>query len=80
MLLHYYYSFHVIFHFTVIIHIYVYTHIYIEYTCIFIDAYAQLSPALCNPMNCSPPSSSVKGIFQASILEWVAISYSRESS
>ena len=28
-------------------------------------------------MNCSPPSSSVHGIFQARILEWVAISFSR---
>ena len=27
----------------------------------------------CNPMNCSPPDSSVHGIFQARILEWVAI-------
>ena len=35
---------------------------------------------LCNPMNCSLPDSSVHGIFQARILEWVAISYSRESS
>ena len=36
-------------------------------------------PTLCDPMDCSPPSSSVHGIFQASILEWVAISYSRGS-
>ena len=34
----------------------------------------------CNPMGCSPPGSFVHGIFQASILEWVAISYSRGSS
>ena len=34
----------------------------------------------CNPMDCSPPSSSVRAIFQARILEWVAISFSRESS
>ena len=34
----------------------------------------------CNAMNCSPPSSSVCGIFQASTLEWVAISFSRGSS
>ena len=33
-----------------------------------------------NPMDCSPPGSSVLGIFQARILEWVAISYSRGSS
>ena len=32
---------------------------------------------LCSPMNCSPPGSSVHGIFQARILEWVSISYSR---
>ena len=31
---------------------------------------------LCNPMGCSPPGSSVPGIFQARILEWVAISFS----
>ena len=35
---------------------------------------------LCNPMDCSPPGSSVHGIFHARILEWVAISYSRGSS
>ena len=33
-----------------------------------------------DPMNCSPPGSSVHGIFQARILEWVAISSSRGSS
>ena len=33
-----------------------------------------------NPMDCSPPGSSVHGIFQARILEWVAISFSRGSS
>ena len=36
--------------------------------------------SLCNPMNCSPQGSSVHGIFQARILEQVAISYSRGSS
>ena len=35
---------------------------------------------LCNPMNCSPPGSSVHGISQAGTLEWVAISFSRGSS
>ena len=35
---------------------------------------------LCDPMDCSPPGSSVHGIFQASTLEWVAISYSRGNS
>ena len=35
---------------------------------------------LCDPLDCSPPGSSVHGISQARILEWVAISSSRESS
>ena len=34
----------------------------------------------CHPMDCSPPGSSVHGIFQAKMLEWVAISSSRGSS
>ena len=42
--------------------------------------FAQLCPTICNPMACSPPGTSVHGIPQARILEWVAISYSRESS
>ena len=40
----------------------------------------QSCPTLCNPMDCSPPGSSVHGILQTRILEWVAISFSRESS
>ena len=40
-----------------------------------------LSPVwLCDPRDCSPPGSSVHGILQARILEWVAISFSRGSS
>ena len=35
---------------------------------------------LCDPKDCRPPGSSVHGILQARILEWVAISYSRGSS
>ena len=35
---------------------------------------------LCNPMDCSPPGSSVHGILQARILEWVAMPSSRGSS
>ena len=37
----------------------------------------QLSLTLCDPMDYSPPGSSVHGILQARILEWVAISFSR---
>ena len=40
----------------------------------------QSCPALCNPMDCSPPGSSVHGILQARTLEWVAIPSSRGSS
>ena len=35
---------------------------------------------LCDPMDCSPPGSSVHGILQARILEWVAMPFSRGSS
>ena len=38
----------------------------------------QSCPILCNPMDCSLPGSSVHGISQARILEWVAISFSRD--
>ena len=38
---------------------------------------AQLCPTLCYPVDCSPPGSSVHGILQARILEWVAIPFSR---
>ena len=41
---------------------------------------AQSCPTLCDPMDCSLPGSSVPGILQARILEWVAISFSRGSS
>ena len=37
---------------------------------------AQSCPTLCDPMDCSLPGSSVHGILQASVLEWVAISTS----
>ena len=41
---------------------------------------AQSCPSLCDPVDCSLPCSSVHGIFQARVLEWVAISFSRGSS
>ena len=41
---------------------------------------AQSCSALCDPMGCSLPGSSVHGIFQVRILCWIAISYSRRSS
>ena len=42
--------------------------------------FTQLCPTLCDPMDWSLPGSSVQGILQARILEWVAISFSRGSS
>ena len=41
---------------------------------------AQSCPTLYDPVDCSLPGSSVHGILQARILEWVAISFSRGSS
>ena len=41
--------------------------------------FAQLYLTLCSPMDCNLPGSSVHGIFQARILEWVATSYFRGS-
>ena len=51
----------------------------IQYLCVCVLV-AQSCPALCNPMDCSPPASSVHGILHARILEWVAIPFSRGSS
>ena len=40
---------------------------------------AQLCPSVCNSMDCSPPGYCVHGIFQARILKWVAIPFSKGS-
>ena len=50
---------------------------YCECVCVFV---AQLCLTLCDPMECFLPGSSVHGIIQARILEWVAIPLSRGSS
>ena len=41
---------------------------------------AQSCPTLCNPMDCSLPGSSVHGILQARMWEWVAVPFSKGSS
>ena len=41
---------------------------------------AQSCPTLCDPMDCNLPGSSIRGILQARVLEWVAISFPRRSS
>ena len=85
------YAFH--FMFVICLHIYtcVYIHIYIDmslhiYVCVCVCVcmcvcvyvlVAQSYPTLWDSMNYSPPDSSVHGISQARILEWVAISFFR---
>ena len=44
--------------------------------CVYVCLVTQSCLTLCNPMDCSPPGSSVHGILQARILERVAISFS----
>ena len=46
--------------------------------CAVLCLVAQSCPTLCNAMDCSPPGSSIHGIFQARISEWVTISFSRD--
>ena len=48
--------------------------------CVHACSITQSCSTLCDSMDCCPPGSSVHGIFQASILEWVTISSSRGSS
>ena len=66
-------------------HMYAHTYIYVRiclYTCVyvFLCLVAQWCMTLCYPMDCSSSGSSVHGVSQARILEWVAISFSRGSS
>ena len=45
-----------------------------------VSACVKVSCSVCDPMDCSPPGSSVPGILQTRILQWVAIPFSRGSS
>ena len=47
------------------------------FDCVQFSSVAQLCPTLCNPMDCSLPGSSLHGIFQARVLEWGAIAFSK---
>ena len=60
---------------------YVYIHYIYVYRNVCVYAYwvTQLCLTLCDPMDCSPPGFSVQQIFQARILEWVALSSSMGS-
>ena len=52
-------------------------HLLIIYFHLVCDKSLQSCSTLCDPMDCSPPGSSVHGILQARILEWVAMPSSR---
>ena len=56
----------------------VYEHV-CKHACAHASSGAQSCPILCKPIDSSPPGSSNHGIFQARVLEWVAISFSRGS-
>ena len=47
--------------------------------CVCVCTVTQLCLTLCDPMDCRPPGSSVHGILQARVLEWVAMPFSRGS-
>ena len=48
--------------------------------CVWVCVWVCVAQQLCDPMDYSPPGSSVQGILQARVLEWVAISFSKGSS
>ena len=50
------------------------------FQCVCVCLVTQTCLTLCDPMDCSPPGSSVHGSLQARILKWVVISFSRISS
>ena len=48
------------------------------FSCVY--SVTQSCPTLCDPLDCSPPGSSVHEVFQSRVLDWVAISSSKGSS
>ena len=54
--------------------------VYVRTACVRARPALQSRSTLCDPMDCSPPGSSVCEILQARTLEWVAMSSSRGSS
>ena len=53
---------------------------YSDSDCLKVKVSLSVVPSLCDPMDCSLQGSSVRGISQATVLEWVAIPFSRGSS
>ena len=51
-----------------------------QFSSVHFSSVVQSCLTLCDPLDCSPPGSSIHGILQARVLEWVAISFSRGSS
>ena len=64
-----------IYHLSTPVHVYPYIHVGTSFLLV-----TQSCPTLCNLMDCNPPGSSVHGILQARILEWIAIPFFRGSS
>ena len=60
------------------VHPYAHTHIYTQWNIVCAKS-LQSCLTLCDPMDCSPPVSSIHGILQARILKWVAVPFSRRS-
>ena len=67
-------------HLCYLIAVHAYIHSTSHYLLGQFSSVAQLCPTLCDPIDCSLPGSSVHGIFQAIVLEWIAISFSSGSS
>ena len=76
------YNVYIVYTHTYIYNVYIYTHTY-NIDNVYIYIYTMECSVVsdsCVPIGCSLPGFSVHGIFQARILEWVAISFSRRSS
>ena len=54
--------------------------VYSRYQCVHVCIFSQLCLTLCDPMDFSLPCSPVRGIFQARVLEWGAIAFSKVST
>ena len=61
-------------------HTHTQTYTVVTYKCESESDVAQSCPTLCDPMDCNLPGFSIHGIFQARVLECIAISFSRGSS
>ena len=58
-------------------HFQTFTNVFPGCVCVCVYSFSQSCQTLCDPMDCSPPGSSLHGIFQAKMLKQVAIFYPR---